>query len=178
MGSVKCFTSFNKRNLCLSFGNWSFVLISRETCSLLSPLSQNKEPESLIKSPFNNSLLPVKKCGTNYQWYYVLMVTAVVEIWTAQLGAIRVRKRQTVSFPWVLLCFFLHERWEKKSVFYKSNLTVDNKHLLWIKTSRFVLSFSDRATTGHQDMQPVQQHSAMWDCTLLISFNVFSKVTL
>lgn len=76
-----------------------------------------------------------------------------------------------------IMFFFLHECWEKKSVFYKSNLTVNNKHLLWIKTSRTVPSFGDRATTGHWDMQPVQQHSAMWDCTLLSSFNVFSKVT-
>lgn len=50
------------------------------------------------------------------KWYYVLMVTAVVEIWTAQLGAIRVRKKREkktnssisssffyyVSFAWML----------------------------------------------------------------------------
>jgi len=41
---------------------------------------QNKEPESAIKTPFNNTLLPVKKYGTNYQGYYVLMVTAEVEM--------------------------------------------------------------------------------------------------
>lgn len=44
--------------------------------------SQNKEPESAVKSLLNNTLLPVKKHGTNYQWYYVVMVTTVVEMGT------------------------------------------------------------------------------------------------
>ena len=99
----------------------SFVLLCRETnmASRLTP--QNKEPESPIKSPFNSTLLPVKKYGTNYQWYYVLMVTAVVEVWTAQLGAITERKKtdSLLSLSFITV-FFLHECWEKKSVFYKS----------------------------------------------------------
>lgn len=68
------------------------------------------------KKSFNNTLLPVKKYGTNYQRDWVLMVTAAVEIWTAQLGAITGRKQKhTASFPPLLFCFCffffsLHER--------------------------------------------------------------------
>lgn len=140
-------------------------LAEKQTCPLVSPVFQNKEPESAIKSPFNNTLLPVKKYGTNYHWYYVLMVTAVVEIWTAQLWAMRNRKKRQLHFLGFYYALFLHECWEKKSVFYKSNLTINNKHLLWVKTSRFMPSFSGRA--GQHDMQPVQQHSGVWDCSLL-----------
>lgn len=96
------FTLFLK-SLCIRVLCW---LAEKQTCPLVSPLSQNKEPESAIKSPFNNSLLPVKKYGTNYQWYYVLMVTAVVEIWTAQLGAIRVRKKTDSFISSSFIIFF------------------------------------------------------------------------
>ena len=105
MVPVQRFTSFKTKNLCVRvlglFVSW--WLAEKQTCPLVS---QNKGPESAIKSPFNSTLLPVKKYGTNYQRDYVLMVTAVVEIRTAQLGAIRVRKK-TDSFISLRFFFFI-----------------------------------------------------------------------
>lgn len=105
------------------------------------------------------------------------MVTAVVEIWAAQLGAIRVRKRQTVSFPWVLLCFFLHECWEKKSVF------------LQIKSYRQQQAFAPnwneqtRALVQWPSNNGASRHAAgpttLSQCGIArYHFNVSSKVTL